>query len=162
MRGMPLGGFGAGGLGLGLADLELPPGAGGSRGSSGGGAKRPLTLAQHQANYAGAHGHYSAGAGRSLLAAQFMSEALRQQLQQYNYLIQSQVTPGGGGRCYAAQGAWAPVREARGFGMCCDSRSFAALPGPLLSPVCMFAKQLSRTLRCASRWDQLLCSPDRR
>ncbi|KAI8469985.1 MAG: hypothetical protein J3K34DRAFT_377450 [Monoraphidium minutum] len=92
---MPLGAYGAaglaglGGLGPGL-DLDVL----GAGRSSGGGAKRPLLLAQHQGNYAGAHGAYSAGAGRSLLAAQFMSEALRQQLQQYNYLVQSQWVPG--------------------------------------------------------------------
>jgi len=99
-RGMPFPGVG---MPPGL-DLDPLAGIAGARGSSGGGsagagagAKRSMLLAQHQGGYTGAHAHYSAGQGRNLLAAQFMSEGLRQQLQQYNYLIQSQVLarPGG-------------------------------------------------------------------
>jgi hypothetical protein len=101
-RGLPMAGFPVGGPG---SDLDPLMGLGGHRSSSGGGgsgggsggAKRSMQLAQHQGNYGGAHGHYSAGPGRNLLAGQFMSEALRQQLQQYNYLIQSQVGRSVGG-----------------------------------------------------------------
>jgi hypothetical protein len=111
-------GGGRGGGGSGSAGPSLPPFPGGllgpgldpetalpgGRGSGGGaGGKRPL-LAQHQTHYAGAHGHYLAGQGRSLLAAQFMSEALRQQLQQQTYLAQSQVGGWGGGGLVGRRG----------------------------------------------------------
>jgi hypothetical protein len=77
-----------GGLQLPGLDLDAPGGGGGRSSGSG---KRGGLLAQHPGNYAGSHGAYSAGAGRALLAGQFMSEALRQQLQQQAYLVQSQV-----------------------------------------------------------------------
>lgn len=79
-------------------------------GGAGGGPKRAL-LAQFQGNYqygaagmAGghfgayghaahhhAHHHHHGAPGKQLLSAQFMSEGLRQQLQQANYLTQLQV-----------------------------------------------------------------------
>ncbi|WIA38117.1 hypothetical protein OEZ86_001478 [Tetradesmus obliquus] len=83
-------------------------------GGAGGGPKRAL-LAQFQGNYqygtagmAGghfgayghaahhhAHHHHHGAPGKQLLSAQFMSEGLRQQLQQANYLTQLQYTPSG-------------------------------------------------------------------
>ncbi len=48
----------------------------------------------HQQQWYGGGGHYGAGRGKAQLATQFMSEGLRQ-LQNRNYLIQSQVRMGG-------------------------------------------------------------------
>jgi hypothetical protein len=55
----------------------------------------PGTLASAQGQYMVPQGLYSAGPGRQLMAARFMSEALRQQLQQHNYLVQSKVRHAG-------------------------------------------------------------------
>ena len=73
-------------------------GAGKQRGGgSGGGGAGGAALAQHNVgghHYASAHAQHAAGHGRSLLAAQFMGEGLRQQLQQCAYLAQAAWAPG--------------------------------------------------------------------
>ena len=71
-----------GGLGVPPAFPPGPPGM--KRGP-------PAALASHQGNYFQPQGLFQAGQGRQLMPGRFMSETLRQQLQQHNYLVQSKV-----------------------------------------------------------------------